>query len=98
MASGGSPADLAGAVLLELIRLADAAGGALWLGRTGRAGLDRLAEAGASADVAPAAHLDTLDDARAWADATPGAAAVVLSETVPETRGRLVGSPRRGAR
>ncbi len=39
LASGGSLADLASAVLLELIRLADAGGGALWSGTADGAGL-----------------------------------------------------------
>jgi signal transduction histidine kinase len=46
IASGGSLADLASAVLLELIRLADADGGALWIGAAGSQRLDRVASVG----------------------------------------------------
>ncbi len=86
IASGGSPAELGAAVLLELIRLADAAGGALWLGRADRPGLDRIAEAGDPAPTAgPPTQLASVERARAWATTTPGARVVVLSEPTPST-------------
>lgn len=46
IASGGSLGDLGAAVLSELVRLADAAAGALWLGAPGGDRLDRVADVG----------------------------------------------------
>jgi PAS domain S-box-containing protein len=46
IASGGSLADLGAAVLSELVRLAGAAAGALWLGSPGGDRLDRVADVG----------------------------------------------------
>ncbi len=46
IASGGSLADLGAAVLSELVRLAGAAAGALWLGDPGGDRLDRVADVG----------------------------------------------------
>jgi two-component system phosphate regulon sensor histidine kinase PhoR len=85
LASGGPLADLASAVLLELIRLADAAGGALWSGTADGAGLDLVAHAGDAAPVAPAAHVESVDAPQAWAANVAGARAVVLSEAPPST-------------
>jgi signal transduction histidine kinase len=46
IATGGSPAELADAVLVELTRLAGAAGGAVWLGEPGSDALTRVATNG----------------------------------------------------
>jgi len=46
IASGGTLADLASAVLAELVRLAGAAAGALWLGASGGDRVDRVAAVG----------------------------------------------------
>jgi PAS domain S-box-containing protein len=48
IASGGSLDDLGAAVLSELVRLAGAAAGALWLGAPGGDRLDRVADVGAA--------------------------------------------------
>ena len=48
IASGGTLDDLAAAVLSELVRLADAAAGALWLGAPGGERLDRVAQVGSA--------------------------------------------------
>ena len=48
IASGGSLADLAASVLAELVRLADAAAGALWLGAPDDDRLERVAHVGAA--------------------------------------------------
>jgi signal transduction histidine kinase len=46
IASGGSPAELGQAVLLELVRLSEAAAGAIWLGEAGSPALVRIAAHG----------------------------------------------------
>ena len=46
IASGGSPADLGQAVLLELVRLSDAEAGAIWVGEAGDEALVRSAASG----------------------------------------------------
>jgi len=85
IASGGALADLAAAVLLELVRLADAAGGALWVGRPDGPGLALVAQSGEEpARLAPRT-LANLEAARAWAGSTPGGRAVTLSEEPPQT-------------
>ena len=85
IASGGALADLAAAVLLELFRLADAAGGALWVGRPDGLGLTLIAQAGKEpAHLAPNTLAD-LEAARAWAGSTAGGRAVILSEEAPQT-------------
>jgi len=50
LASGGSPAQLGAAVVVELVRLAGAAAGAIWLGEPGRPGLGRIAVSGSFGD------------------------------------------------
>lgn len=85
IASGGSVADLASAVILELVRLSGAAGGALWLGAPGGDGLDRIAGAGTSPAIPEPDHLATADAARAWAASAPTARALVLSDEPPAT-------------
>ena len=54
VASGGSPAELGRAVIVELVRLAGADGGAIWLGETGRPGLGLIARTGEFAAPLPA--------------------------------------------
>ena len=95
IASGGALADLAAAVLLELVRLADAAGAALWLGRPDDATLSLVARAGDEPSI-PAPHtLPNMEAARTWAEVTPGGRAVTLSEEPP--RSTVVFWPRPGA-
>jgi signal transduction histidine kinase len=84
LASGGSPAELAGAVIVELVRLAAASDGAVWLGETGRSSLGRIAAVGAFDEAAPQSF-ESLDAARQWADERPGTALVVLGEEAPAT-------------
>ncbi|MFP5343494.1 MAG: ATP-binding protein [Candidatus Limnocylindria bacterium] len=99
LASGGTLSELATAVGLELVRLADAAGGGLWLDDGAGAVLERVALAGSPpSDVAPphvpSAFAD-LDAARAWAATIAAGRALALSEVAPRTL--LVVWPRPGA-
>jgi len=64
IASGGSPSELAAAVLVELTRLSGAVGGAIWLGAGGDDHLTRVASSG---DVPPGIP-DGLDDIAAGRD------------------------------
>lgn len=98
LASGGTLGELATAVGLELVRLADAAGGGLWLDDAAGTGLERVALAGsAPSDTAPP-HIPStfadVDAARSWAAAIPAARAIALSEAAPRTL--LVVWPRTG--
>ncbi|MEO5884201.1 MAG: histidine kinase dimerization/phospho-acceptor domain-containing protein, partial [Candidatus Limnocylindrales bacterium] len=95
IASGGTLADLAAAVLRELLRLADAAGGALWVGAPDDRGLDLVARAGDNPVSPVPATLVDLDAARAFAMASPGARAVSISDETPRTT--FVLWPRPGA-
>ena len=84
VASGGTVAQLGAAVLLELVRLAGAAGAALFLQSASDAGLDRIGSEGLApaADGAPQ-RLESLDTGRAWVAAIPGGRAIALSESEP---------------
>jgi signal transduction histidine kinase len=84
LASGGTEAELAGAVIVELVRLAAASDGAVWLGETGRSSLVRIAVVGAFDEASPQSF-ESLDAARRWADERPGTALVVLGEDAPAT-------------
>jgi signal transduction histidine kinase len=83
IASGGTVSSLGSAVLRELLRLADAVGGALWVGRPDDRSLGLVASVG----TAPASPLpETLADAgaaRAWVATLPGAGSVVLGDEAP---------------
>src|SRR4029453_7243406 len=70
IASGGGLADLAASVLAELVRLADAAAGGLWLGAQDADRMDRVAVAGTGSPVGVAAR---------------GGRAIVLSDKPPQT-------------
>lgn len=88
IASGGSLADLGAAVLLELIRLADAAGGALWLGGTEGGTLTRIAVGGTDPCTPPGPPPLSLYDpseASAWSRRIPGAKSIILSDKAPRT-------------
>jgi PAS domain S-box-containing protein len=85
IASGGSLDDLASAVVLELVRLANGAGGALWLGAPSGSGLDRVASSGRPATSPAPDELSSLDQARSWAAAVPAARMLVLSDEPPTT-------------
>jgi signal transduction histidine kinase len=83
IASGGTLPSLGSAVLLELLRLADAAGGALWVGRPDDQDLTLVASEG----IVPSSRLPVAirdaTQARGWAAMEPGARAVVLSDEPP---------------
>ena len=78
VASGGSVADLAGAVLLELTRLAGADDGAIWLGDRPGGALEQAAAIG-SVDDLPT-RLDGAVAARAWAAGRHDLRVVVLTD------------------
>jgi hypothetical protein len=82
VASGGSVAQLGAAVLLELVRLAGAAGAALFLQLTSDAGLDRIATEGRAPEPGAAPRrLEDLEAGRAWIAAVQGGRAIALSES-----------------
>ncbi len=84
VASGGTVAELGAAVLLELVRLANASGAALYLEHVPGAGLQRIATEGSGAEPASGPeHLDDLDAGRAWAATLPGGRAIALSDAEP---------------
>jgi signal transduction histidine kinase len=82
IASGGTLPDLAGSVLSELLRLADAAGGALWTG-VDHDSMALVAVAGDAAESAPPDELHDDEAVRSWAVSQPGARAVTLSDEPP---------------
>jgi PAS domain S-box-containing protein len=87
LASGGTVTVLGTAVLLELLRLAGAAGAALYLQREGDIDLVRIAEAGAppaTASPDPSAQrLEDIDAGRSWISRIPGGRVIALSESHP---------------
>ncbi|MET1232835.1 MAG: ATP-binding protein [Candidatus Limnocylindrales bacterium] len=96
MASRGSVAELASAVVVELARLARADGGALWVEPAERSGLLLVAAAGsASSDPSIPSRLDDPDAAGAWSATVDGVAGLVLSERDPATFLALWASPGR---
>ena len=79
IAAGGSLPDLAAAVLAELLRLARAADGALWIGSPDGGTIDLVATVGgARADTVPPTFED-IDAVRSWSTAGPDARVMVLS-------------------
>ena len=78
LASGGTAAELAGAVLLELTRLAAGDEGAIWLGDRPGQPLELMAHIGSIRDI-PEQLADT-GAARAWAATRPDLRIVVLSD------------------
>ena len=82
VASGGSPAELGRAVIVELVRLAGADGGAIWLGETGRPDLGLIARTGEFATPLPA-DLADLASARELAANRQDLRLIVLGEDVP---------------
>jgi two-component system phosphate regulon sensor histidine kinase PhoR len=83
IASGGSPSELGGAVVNELIRLAGADAGAIWLGRSGGPALDLLASAGF--DDPPPGELADVADGRRFVEDRPALRLVILGEEPPAT-------------
>jgi signal transduction histidine kinase len=84
IASGGSPSELGGAVVNELVRLAGADAGVIWLGRSGGPGLDLLASTG-DFDEAPPGQLADVADGRRFVEDRPDLRLVVLGEEPPAT-------------
>lgn len=84
IASGGSPAELGRAVIVELVRLSGAAAGAIWLGETGRPELGLLASTGTFDDPLPE-RLTGVPDGRRLAGERPDLQLVVLGEEPPAT-------------
>jgi signal transduction histidine kinase len=84
IASGGSPGELGRAVIVELVRLAGATAGAIWLGEAGRPGLVLLAATGAF-DPALPERLASLADGRRMSDERSDIRLVVLGEEPPAT-------------
>jgi signal transduction histidine kinase len=84
LASGGSPVELGRAVVAELVRLARAEAGAIWLGETGRPELVLLASAGSFGEPLPERLGDLADRQRLTVN-RPGLHLVVLGEEAPAT-------------
>ena len=84
LASGGPPGELGGTVLLELLRLADAVGGALWMGDGDGPGVTLVADTGTPRDDTPPALTD-LETLRDWSthQRDEGVRLVILGETAP---------------
>jgi signal transduction histidine kinase len=86
LASGGSVAELASSVVVELARLARADGSALWVEPADRSGLHLVATAGsASSDPSIPSRFDDPDAAGAWSATVERVAGLVLSERDPAT-------------
>ncbi|MEW5991827.1 MAG: ATP-binding protein [Chloroflexota bacterium] len=66
LASGGTTGQLGGTVVVELVRLAGAGAGAIWLGEVGRSDLGRIAVAG-TFEVEPPERAADLPALRRWA-------------------------------
>ena len=85
LASGGTVGELGSAVLLELLRLAGAAGAALYLERDGDTELILIAAAGSPpagrTPIAP--RLRDIEAGRAWVAGIPGGRVIALSEADP---------------
>lgn len=84
IASGGTPAELGRAVVVELVRLAAAEAGAIWLGEVGRPDLVLLAISGSFDQPLPE-RLSDVGDARRLAAGRPGLQLVVLGDEPPAT-------------
>jgi PAS domain S-box-containing protein len=84
VASGGTVAQLGAAVLLELVRLAGAAGAALFLQGASDTGLDRVAAEGRAPGASKAPRrLEDLAAGRAWIGSIPGGRAIAISDSDP---------------
>jgi signal transduction histidine kinase len=79
LASGGNPGQLGAAVVVELVRLASAEAGAIWLGEMGRPDLSLIASAGTFED-APPERFAGAEAARDWALGRGDAAVLVLGD------------------
>lgn len=82
IASGGSPAELAGAVLVELTRLSGASGGAVWLGEAGHDALALVAANGDLPGDVPG-RLDGVEAGRRLASTRSDLEVLVLGDEPP---------------
>ncbi|HSL75968.1 MAG TPA: ATP-binding protein [Candidatus Limnocylindrales bacterium] len=80
IAAGGSLPDLAAAVLAELLRLARAADGALWIGSPDGGTIDLVATDGEARSTMIPATFDDVEAVRRWSTAWPDARVMVLSD------------------
>jgi PAS domain S-box-containing protein len=87
LASGGTVSELGNAVLLELLRLARAAGAALYLQREDDADLIRIGAAGsppsATSEAMNVARLPDIKAGLSWIAGIPGGRAIALSDSDP---------------
>jgi signal transduction histidine kinase len=84
IATAATPSELSRSVVIELVRLAGAESGALWLGEAGRDGLALVAATGPFAAALPD-RIDDLDAARRLAAADPARELVILADEAPAT-------------
>jgi signal transduction histidine kinase len=82
IAAGRSLAELARSVTIELVRLAGAEGGALWVDDPDEDGLGLVATVGA-VEPAPGPRIAGLTEAQAWADSIAGAHVLVVTDEGP---------------
>jgi signal transduction histidine kinase len=83
LASGGSLAELATAVVVELMRLSDAEAGAIWIGEPGSVALARVASAGPDVGERAPARFESLETARSWSAHSVRSTGLVLDEEPP---------------
>ncbi len=81
ISTGGTLQELAGAVLLELLRLADAAGGALWIGDHDETAMNLVSTVGTTPDASLEATFADIDALRGWAATLAGARDMQLGDT-----------------
>jgi len=84
IATAATPSELSRSVVVELVRLAGAESGALWLGEAGGEGLTLVAATGPFHDDLPE-RLDDIDAARRLAAGDPARELVVLGDESPAT-------------
>ena len=84
IATAATPSELSRSVVVELVRLAGAESGALWLGEAARDGLTLVAATGPLGDEVPE-RLADLDAAHRLAAADPARKLVILGDEPPAT-------------
>jgi len=95
IATAATPAELSRAVVVELVRLAGAESGALWLGEAGRDGLTLAATTGPIPADVPT-RIASLTAARELAAAEPERELVVLGDDRPATVLLVIAAPGQG--
>jgi signal transduction histidine kinase len=83
IASGGTPAELATSVLAELVRLAGAAGGGVWIGPSDGAAITIAARTGTDSRWEVPDTFDGPSSIQAWAASHPTTRAITLSDAAP---------------